>query len=266
MIIRDNDFVLGIGWIDRIDSWPGEKSRRRCPVCGSTNFGERATKTPRFRCVECKSAFDAPAAETVAVTQYLAHYENSFIPVETLIRKTEINSAYESFAVQQAIRRMNPRRLWEYLAQQLSLPANLISTDKKGRQAITGGYRSGFTKIRLGQQQFRAALLDLHGEVCAFMGPQPPAPLEAAHVRPFSDSHEHDPASGLLLRRDMHSLFDRLDIAVDVRDWRLWVSPTLFSYPELASLHDRPLQVAPLRRPRADEVMQHFALATARVR
>jgi predicted restriction endonuclease len=33
--------------------------------------------------------------------------------------------------------------------------------------------------------------------------------LEAAHIRPFAAHGQHDPRNGLLLRRDLHSLFDR---------------------------------------------------------
>jgi putative restriction endonuclease len=32
--------------------------------------------------------------------------------------------------------------------------------------------------------------------------------LEAAHVKPFADGGAHDPTNGLLLRRDIHALFD----------------------------------------------------------
>lgn len=32
--------------------------------------------------------------------------------------------------------------------------------------------------------------------------------LEAAHIRPYGDGGTHDVRNGLLLRRDIHSLFD----------------------------------------------------------
>ena len=32
--------------------------------------------------------------------------------------------------------------------------------------------------------------------------------LEAAHIRPYSKGGEHEPQNGLLIRRDIHSLFD----------------------------------------------------------
>ena len=32
--------------------------------------------------------------------------------------------------------------------------------------------------------------------------------LEAAHIRPFAEGGEHEASNGVLLRRDIHSLFD----------------------------------------------------------
>ena len=32
--------------------------------------------------------------------------------------------------------------------------------------------------------------------------------LEAAHIRPYAEGGDHDARNGLLLRRDIHSLFD----------------------------------------------------------
>jgi putative restriction endonuclease len=33
--------------------------------------------------------------------------------------------------------------------------------------------------------------------------------LDAAHIRPYSKDGTHDPSNGILLRSDMHTLFDR---------------------------------------------------------
>ena len=38
--------------------------------------------------------------------------------------------------------------------------------------------------------------------------------LEAAHIKPFSLVEKYEIANGLLLRSDLHTLFDRADITV----------------------------------------------------
>jgi hypothetical protein len=35
-VVRDNRIVLGTGWIDSIETVPGQKIRLRCPNCRST--------------------------------------------------------------------------------------------------------------------------------------------------------------------------------------------------------------------------------------
>jgi putative restriction endonuclease len=44
---------------------------------------------------------------------------------------------------------------------------------------------------------------------CAFTGEKTLPALDAAHIRPFSEIKEHRLDNGLLLRKDLHALFDR---------------------------------------------------------
>jgi putative restriction endonuclease len=43
---------------------------------------------------------------------------------------------------------------------------------------------------------------------CAVSGERTLPALGAAHIRPFSDGGRHEASNGILLRRDIHSLFD----------------------------------------------------------
>ncbi|MGA8401899.1 MAG: HNH endonuclease [Stellaceae bacterium] len=62
---------------------------------------------------------------------------------------------------------------------------------------------------RLGQGAFRILVTDNYRRRCAVTGERTLPALEAAHIRPFAAHGQHDPRNGLLLRRDLHSLFDR---------------------------------------------------------
>jgi putative restriction endonuclease len=61
---------------------------------------------------------------------------------------------------------------------------------------------------RLGQGAFRVLVTDTYGRRCAITQERTLPALEAAHIRPFSTGGEHELVNGLLLRRDIHSLFD----------------------------------------------------------
>jgi putative restriction endonuclease len=79
---------------------------------------------------------------------------------------------------------------------------------------------------RLGQQAFRAVVLDAYDRHCAITGSKIRPVLQAAHVKPLPAGGEHRLDNGLLLRSDVHTLFDRGYLAVDPHH-RLLVSPRL---------------------------------------
>ena len=68
---------------------------------------------------------------------------------------------------------------------------------------------------RRGQPAFRQKLLDAYEGQCAFTGYSPASALEAAHIIPYCGPDSDRVANGLLLRADIHSLFDQGLIAVD---------------------------------------------------
>jgi putative restriction endonuclease len=61
---------------------------------------------------------------------------------------------------------------------------------------------------RLGQGAFRVMVTDIYQRRCAVTQERTLPALEAAHIRPYGDGGAHEARNGLLLRRDIHSLFD----------------------------------------------------------
>lgn len=61
---------------------------------------------------------------------------------------------------------------------------------------------------RQGQSAFRSCLLELYQERCAISGCDVSCVLEAAHIVPYKGAHTNHPTNGLLLRADLHTLFD----------------------------------------------------------
>lgn len=79
---------------------------------------------------------------------------------------------------------------------------------------------------RLGQGVFRLAATDAYGRACAVTREHSLPALEASHIRPYSAGGTHDIRNGLLLRSDLHRLFDRGYVTVTT-EYRLEVSPLL---------------------------------------
>lgn len=61
---------------------------------------------------------------------------------------------------------------------------------------------------RRGQPGFRSGLLDAYGASCVVTGYDARASLEAAHIVPYRGPVTNHQSNGLLLRSDIHSLFD----------------------------------------------------------
>lgn len=68
---------------------------------------------------------------------------------------------------------------------------------------------------RRGQPKFRAALLEAYNGKCVITGCDAEDALEAAHISPYRGDKSHDLQNGLLLRADLHSLFDLGKLAID---------------------------------------------------
>jgi putative restriction endonuclease len=79
---------------------------------------------------------------------------------------------------------------------------------------------------RLGQRAFQAVVLGAYSRKCAVTGDKIVPVLQAAHIRPLPAGGEHRLDNGLLLRSDVHTLFDRGYLGVDPKH-RLLVSPRL---------------------------------------
>ena len=65
------------------------------------------------------------------------------------------------------------------------------------------------TKVRLGQGAFRVVVTDAYDRRCAITGERTLPVLEASHIQPFAANGPHALQNGLLLRSDMHILFDK---------------------------------------------------------
>jgi putative restriction endonuclease len=79
---------------------------------------------------------------------------------------------------------------------------------------------------RLGQRTFRIAVTEAYGRACAVTGEHSLPALDAGHIRPYADGGHHEVSNGVLLRADLHRLFDKGYVAFD-EDYRLVVSGRL---------------------------------------
>lgn len=83
------------------------------------------------------------------------------------------------------------------------------------------------TRPRLGQGSFKLLVTDAYRGACAVTGEHSLPVLEAAHIRPYAEDGPHDIGNGLLLRTDIHKLFDMGYVTVSPEDHRFLVGRRL---------------------------------------
>ncbi len=95
---------------------------------------------------------------------------------------------------------------------------------------------------RKGQPMFRKSLLTAYQNTCAISGCKLEPILEAAHIHPYKGDHTNVTANGLLLRADIHTLFDLNLMSINAASLLVEISPELLGT-EYASFNGKPLLV-----------------------
>lgn len=96
--------------------------------------------------------------------------------------------------------------LWKEISRKL---ANSRHTQTKDALNIEERYGAPFlSRARLGQGTFRVLVTDAYSRRCAITTERTLPVLEAAHIKPYGSSGPHSVNNGLLLRSDLHKLFD----------------------------------------------------------
>lgn len=115
---------------------------------------------------------------------------------------------------------------------------------------------------RLGQGAFRVAVTELYGRQCALTEGKVLPALDAAHIRPYAEGGAHVLCNGILLRKDIHSVFDAGYATLDA-DYRFVVSDKVrdvfHNGNEYRRLHGARIRLpdAPAHRPSADSLRWH---------
>jgi hypothetical protein len=246
--------LLGVSVVEAIEVVEGFKAQFRCVRCRSTRLRPRKTVIPRYRCAKCRAQFDEPDIDVVPVMLYTERHDAAWTPLPGVLRADELRALATHEGDINSIRPLD----WSAFQQALSDRGAQRAVARVGVRALDdswadpGGVRLGsadgfahsVVRVRRGQQRFRDRLLARQGSHCAFTGAAPERVLEAGHLYSYAQLGTHHEHGGLMLRRDIHRLFDDGLLAVSPQDLRVDVSDELSSFPQYASLHGGELAVS----------------------
>lgn len=244
-VIVNKKEVLGIAKISRIIIYNSTKDRRRCPICGDVNYDERKTKLPKYRCSQ-KHEFEEPVSETIEIVKYEAFYSSTFILPKIKVPVNELRPYFhKNYNGNMSMQSLSEsffqdffKSEFERLKTKLSYPGpedsenyliELLSDDyiPDENDERTKVYKSIIQ--RRGQKKFRDAVREMYGNKCVITGCEILDILEAAHINPYKGEKDNHASNGLLLRTDIHTLFDLNLIGINPETFEVKLSESLLN-------------------------------------
>jgi hypothetical protein len=236
----DKRQLLGASVIEAIDVGEATKSLYSCAACGRASIKARKHMSPRYKCYSCKAVFEDPVKRETVVTTYRSRHDVGWVDLAGTLSASELRTLCVSRSSQLSLR---PLRWDDFVTSLDQLPklARLTVVTARAEQ-LAGGHKIATVRVRVGQASFRKLLLERFGAACAVTGPAPAPALEACHLYSYSTVGVHHVHGGLLLRRDVHRLFDLGYLAVNPTTLTIDVAAPLDSFPIYAGLDGQALQ------------------------
>lgn len=244
IVLWDKEILLGVSVIERIEVDEETKTTYKCPRCRRAHIKARRTKTPRYKCydAECQELFEDPVVVQRQVVTYRSLHGSGWVDLRGRLRGPQLRELCFEPKSQGSLRLLQ----WEDFrrAAEDGLPDAAWRPLDHTIARIAGGHQQRTVRVRIGQAQFRQRLLEQVQEpVCAFTGPAPVTVLEAGHLYSYAVEGVHHQDGGMLMRRDVHILFDRGHLAIAPSTWTIDVSPQIRGYSAYGPLHGQPLHV-----------------------
>jgi hypothetical protein len=232
--------LLGFSIIDRIESSTSTKRFFSCPKCKKSALKGRKTKTPVYRCQLCGETFDERVETIGTVDVFRGFYEAGWVEAESYISAAQCRSLTKSLKDQNSLRQID---LVKFEALVGSLPTATTNRYRRRKTELAGGHHLRTVRTRKGQNSFRERLIEIYGYKCALTGSNNRAALDAAHLYQYSEHGVHHESGGLLLRRDIHGLFDAGLISVNPKSLLIEVHEEIKEIPAYREIDGQKIQV-----------------------
>jgi putative restriction endonuclease len=264
IVLRDGRRALGLARVEEIVTSKDTKPIRRCPVCRTTGLKLRVKKQPAWRCSNGHE-FGKPLEADEPITKYVALFGGTFAPIKSPISAAQLKSAAVRPSDQLSIEELGLGGLERLLnkadAKSLGmvLAAGFLrspASDEADENSNADGVFSNADerekilraiKVRRGQSAFRRGLIKRYGGHCMVTGCEIQALLEAAHIAPYRNDTHNALNNGLLLRADIHTLFDLYLMRIDPQTLTVTFDQSMTDA-EYAAYHGTQLKIG-MKRP-----------------
>ncbi|HEY1045623.1 MAG TPA: HNH endonuclease [Daejeonella sp.] len=166
-----------------------------------------------------------PTIGCIVLTNPIFFETQDWIPVDQFMSRTGI---VQGKGFDTAV---TGSELWTQINNTLQkyLPSNPVFTENQfiSKESDWPGYgKSVLQKVRIGQSAFRVLVTDAYSRRCSISGEKTLPVLDAAHIKPYNEQGPHNISNGILLRSDMHKLFDTGYITI-TKDYKVEISKAI---------------------------------------
>lgn len=196
-----NNFIVGGGFFSHFSlapisfAWEAFETKN-----GAVSLPEMRTRVERYRRIP-PSPHEDYVIGCILLQRTFFWDEPAWIPVPNWANSIVRGKGYSESDPETA-------RLWSEIQQRLSAQ----HAESELLEANEAGAKFGAGQLifpRLGQGAFRMIVADKYDRQCAVTSSHILHILEASHIQPYAKGGTHAPQNGILLRSDVHTLFDR---------------------------------------------------------
>lgn len=193
-----NDYIVGGGIFAHATLLPISLAWESFGISnGARNLSEMRTRVAKYRRQEEDHTTDYTIG-CILLEQPFFLPQSEWIPVPSDWKSNIVQGRGYDLSIEPGF------TLWNCL--QSAIPMSSMSTvcEKSARYG-----QPTLTLPRLGQGSFRILVTDAYDRRCAITNERTLPALDAAHIKPYSESGLHVVSNGILMRRDLHALFDK---------------------------------------------------------
>lgn len=265
VFLRGSQGAFGVAIIESIAASDGAKVLQRCPECGTTGIKARKHVTPVWRCNN-RHVFSAPTAESMQVKLYVARFERTYLDLGQPIPAAAMKSAALRRSDQLSIEEVSLGKLEAAVLEVCPKAQVLVERfarlldpepehgNEDSEVAFTGSQTDGRAAVirsilaRRGQARFRSLLIDRYGPKCMITGCELLDLLEGAHIKPYRGDEDNSAQNGLLLRADIHTMFDLYLLGINPTTLTIRLHPKVMKS-DYAHLDGKQLGLSSSKRP-----------------
>jgi putative restriction endonuclease len=200
-----DNFIVGGGFFTRFLHLPIKMAWEVFGIAnGVSSLTEMRERVAYYRDVPIGPA-ENPSVGCIMLAEPFFWPQNAWIPVPADFSKNIVQGkGYES-------EKGSGRLLWEAVSERLQSVSNEKISDSPATIAAIDSKGFGKPQVvhpRLGQGLFRILVTEQYGRRCAVSGERTLPVLDATHIKPYTIVQKHELSNGLLMRSDLHRLFD----------------------------------------------------------